>query len=187
VSTIRDVLANEATGWTADEHAAVEAMLDLIGRIDRDTPDPEAVQQLRAMFDAVPQLAGILCDLAQMNADRVIQTLAVRPTSREAVKRNVHSMRDAMGHKSVPEMERLLIDHLLLCWLRLQHIELAYTQAMAESITYERGVYWERRLTAAQRRYLRASESLARVRRLSRPAPFQVNIGAQQMNVAADR
>jgi hypothetical protein len=80
-----------------------------------------------------------------------------------------------------------LLDYLLLCWLRLQHIELAYTQAMDSAITCERGAHWERRLTAAQGRYLRACESLARVRRLSRPAPLQVNIGAQQMNVAGDR
>jgi hypothetical protein len=56
---------------------------------------------------------------------------------------------------------------------------------MDSAITCERGAYWERRLTAAQGRYLRACESLARVRRLSRPgAPLQVNIGGQQVNMA---
>ena len=150
MSTTRDVLAREATGWTADEHAAVQAMRDLIGRIDRDKPDPEAVQQLRAMFDAVPQLARVLCYLAQVNADRVIETLVEGTTSREAVVRNAHSMRDAMGYKTAPELERCLIEHLLLCWLRLQKAELTYTQEMDSAITCERGAYWERRLTAAQ-------------------------------------
>ena len=184
VSTTRDVLASEATGWTADEHAAVQAMLDLIGRIDRDRPDPAAVQQLRVMFDAVPDLARVLCDPAQMNADRVIQMLLVGTTPHEAVRRNARSMRDAMGYKTAPELERALIDHVVLCWLRLQHIELTYTQVMDSAITCERGAYWERRLTAAQGRYLRACESLARVRRLGRLAPVQMNIGGQQVNMA---
>jgi hypothetical protein len=46
--------------------------------------------------------------------------------------------------------------------------------------------YWEWRLQAAQGRYLRACESLVRVRCLSRSAPLQVNISAQQVNVAGD-
>jgi hypothetical protein len=52
----------------------------------------------------------------------------------------------------------------------------------------ELGMYWEKRLTAAQRRFTRACETLARVRKLSRNTPaLQFNIaasGGQQVNVA---
>ncbi len=41
-------------------------------------------------------------------------------------------------------------------------------------------------MNSAQTRYLRAVETLARVRRLSRDTPLQVNIGAQQVNVAGE-
>ena len=51
--------------------------------------------------------------------------------------------------------------------------------------------HWERRLSAAQRRYLRACESLARVRKLGRTTPaLQLNIathGGQQVNVVTDQ
>jgi hypothetical protein len=96
-------------------------------------------------------------------------------------------MRQGIGYETTPELERALIDHVVLCWLRVQKIEFAYTQVMAESSTFERGAYWERRLTAAQGRYLRVCESLARVRRLSRLAPLQVNIGGQQVKMAGSR
>ncbi len=46
------------------------------------------------------------------------------------------------------------------------------------------GAYWDRRVSGAQARYLRAMEALARVRRLAMPQPLQVNIGGQQVNVA---
>jgi len=46
-------------------------------------------------------------------------------------------------------------------------------------------MYWEKRLTAAQRRFTRACETLARVRKLSRNTPaLQFNIatsGGQQV------
>jgi hypothetical protein len=40
--------------------------------------------------------------------------------------------------------------------------------AMKQSITLTLGMYWEKRLSAAQRRFTRACETLARVRKLSR-------------------
>jgi hypothetical protein len=57
---------------------------------------------------------------------------------------------------------------------------------MKQSITLTVGAYWDKRLSMAQKRFMRACESLARVRRLSRRIPLQVNIaakGAQQINM----
>ena len=48
--------------------------------------------------------------------------------------------------------------------------------------------YWEKRLSASQRRYLRACETLARVRKITRTT-MQINIaeeGSQQVNIAGD-
>jgi hypothetical protein len=45
-------------------------------------------------------------------------------------------------------------------------------------------MYWEKWLTMAQARYTKAIEMLAKVRKLSRATPLQVNIGGQQINVA---
>ena len=41
--------------------------------------------------------------------------------------------------------------------------------------------HWEKRLNAAQRRFLRACESLARIRKMKLP-PMQINIAQQQVN-----
>ena len=59
-----------------------------------------------------------------------------------------------------------------------------YAQKTTESHPTEAGLYWDRRLNSAQQRYLRAVETLARVRRLAMVTPLQVNIGGQQVNVA---
>jgi hypothetical protein len=43
--------------------------------------------------------------------------------------------------------------------------------------------FWERRLTSVQRRYLRAIETLARVRKVA-PKALMVNVAQQQINAA---
>ena len=62
------------------------------------------------------------------------------------------------------------------------------TGTMAQSVTLTLGMYWEKRLSAAQRRFTRACETLARVRKLSRNTPaLQFNIatsGGQQVNLS---
>ena len=84
--------------------------------------------------------------------------------------------------------EQLLIQQAALCWLKLNLVELSYSGTMKQSITLTLGIYWEKRLSAAQRRFTRACETLARVRKLSRNTPaLQFNIatsGGQQVNVA---
>lgn len=81
----------------------------------------------------------------------------------------------------------LWIQHAALSWLKLSLVELHYSHTMKQSITLTHGVFWEKRLTAAQRRFTRACETLARVRKLSRKVPaLQLNIaasGGQQVNV----
>ena len=79
-------------------------------------------------------------------------------------------------------LARLIIGQIVGCWLRLSFVEYTYGRALVTgTLTLNQGDFWERRLSAAQRRYLRAIETLARVRRMNLPA-MQVNIAAQQVN-----
>jgi len=106
---------------------------------------------------------------------------------RECWRSRLTSMRADLGYAESPPLERLLIQQVTLCWLNLNLVEYRHTNIMKQSITLALGLYWEKRLTMAQRRFTRACESLARVRRLSRRIPIQVNIaahGGQQINVA---
>src|SRR5690349_17146569 len=104
-------------------------------------------------------------------------------------KHRLQVLKKDLGYDDAPLLEKLLIQQAALCWLKLNLVELSYSGTMAQSITLTLGIYWEKRLTAAQRRFARACETLARVRKLSRNAPaLQFNIaasGGQQVNVAS--
>jgi hypothetical protein len=101
----------------------------------------------------------------------------------------LQSLKKELGSEGVPLLEQLLIQQAALCWLKLNLVELSYSHTLKQSITLTLGLYWEKRLTAAQRRFTRACETLARVRKLSRNTPaLQFNIAAsagQQINLTA--
>ena len=106
----------------------------------------------------------------------------------ECVLRRVEEMRAQLGYCEAPPLERLLIDQVLVCYLNLYVLEINTAGKLCESHTTEAGLYWDRRLTGAQRRFTRACETLTRIRKLSRSIPLlQVNIateGGQQVNLA---
>jgi hypothetical protein len=97
-------------------------------------------------------------------------------------------MREQLGYAESPPLERILIEQVLVCWLNLYVLEMNSATKLCESHSTETGLYWDRRLTGAQQRFSRASDSLARIRKLSRNTPaLQLNIaanGGQQVNVA---
>lgn len=118
----------------------------------------------------------------------VIENSSAVKALKECWKHRLQSLKDDLGYKDAPMLERLLIQQAALCWLKLNIVELNYSSVMKQSITLTLGMYWEKRLTAAQKRFTRACETLARVRKLSRHTPaLLVNIaaeGGQQVNIA---
>ncbi len=96
----------------------------------------------------------------------------------ESLKSGLDEMRAEMGFENSTLPERLLIEQVLLCWLRLSLLEREQTQALEASQSYVYLNYLERATTQAQRRYTNAISSLVRVRRLLRPRGplFQVNV-----------
>jgi hypothetical protein len=75
-------------------------------------------------------------------------------------------------------------------WLRLNFLEDIHYTKTKESHSLEHGIYWEKRLTSAQRRHLRACESLAKVRKLLAEAELreqQARAKRSQSKLIADQ
>lgn len=102
------------------------------------------------------------------------------PLTLEILRRNCQRLTQELTQPGDGTFEEMLIRHVVLSWLRLAAAEREYQQNLSGSHTHAAGLYWEKRLTSAQKRYLKACESLARVRKLLRPAGPQVNV--EQIN-----
>ena len=78
----------------------------------------------------------------------------------------------------------LLIEEVATCWLHRYQTQLVADRVLGQGGSFKQMEHWDRRAEAAQRRYLRALESLARVRKLAGRGALQINIAGQQVNVA---
>ena len=98
----------------------------------------------------------------------------------DSILRDVANVRANLGWQSAPAHERLLIEHIGLCWLQLQLIEQFYAQNTSGTNYNQRTAeHMERRLSLAHHRYLQAVETLARIRKLN--LTIQVNVAHQQI------
>jgi hypothetical protein len=92
-------------------------------------------------------------------------------------------MRAALAGLNPSPLESLLIDVILCSYQDHFEFQLLYKQKTAKGFQLKDMEQWERILTAKESRYIRAIESLARVRRMLN---LQINInmpGGQQVNV----
>lgn len=162
---------------------------DLLSKTNKEHPRPADVKALADLLGdhRSMELWRSVASVAQQAELTVIENATAVPALKECWKHKQLSLKRELGYEDASPLERLLIQQAVLCWLKLNLVELNYSSVMKQSITLTLGIYWEKRLTAAQKRFTRACETLARVRKLSRNIPaLQVNIaanGGQQVNV----
>lgn len=101
---------------------------------------------------------------------------------REATECKLTEMRAALSGPTPTPLEKLLVERVLATWLHLHHLEVVY--ASKESMSFAQGLFYQKSISAAQKRYLAAIRGLAEVRKLALPT-LQVNIAKRQVNVAA--
>ena len=107
--------------------------------------------------------------MAQRVEDRFLIIVAQGPEMRAAYARQFEAMRRQLGANHADPLERLLIERVVLTWARLQYVEeqvsYSYMPNISNAATAE---HWDKRLTHAQGRFLKACATLAKVRQLQR-------------------
>ncbi len=164
---------------TADE------FVKMVRAVDADRPKRADIDALQNHFADNPQLACNMANLAAIAVGNLINASFNVQSMRMAVIEKCIQMRKSMGWDNAGAVERSLIEHCVLCWLRLYDAELKYHGMMQSQPTMQQGAYWEKKLSANQRRYLRAIETLERVRKLMRPeqSPIMAMMLKQQINM----
>lgn len=154
---------------------------ELIRLIDSNEATSEQRALLRNYLQQWPPFAQKLADATDALMARLAKSLYGSETGAGALAVDVYSakLKAELGYDDAPEVERLLIQHLIVCWMRMQEVEWHYQNRMDGHYSASERDYWERRLSATQRRYLRTVETLARIRKLN--LRLQVNIAQQQI------
>ncbi|MHC4093344.1 MAG: hypothetical protein ACYSVY_24250 [Planctomycetota bacterium] len=147
-------------------------------RADRSNSTRKDAEAFARLLRQYPHALDKTTDLAAKAVDEAISRAHATPAVREVLRFSTDQLKSSLGYDKANLIERLLIDQVVVCYLRLNLTEQRYEIVMSDTHTLRLGAYWEKKVSAAQRRYLRAVETLARVRKLLGRPTIQVNIAA---------
>jgi hypothetical protein len=132
----------------------------------KDDPSPEARAYYDAQLDADPEEWRRHGDLAAEAMDLAFKKFWLGYVTKESVRRGAELLKQELGHAEASPAERVLIEHAVLCHVRLGMVEHLYSRNTSGSYSVSLAEHYEKRLTLAQKRFTRAVVTLARVRGL---------------------
>jgi hypothetical protein len=159
--------ANIATRQKADEVSLDDKVATLNQLVIAANDNKKNVGKLRAFLKENPDLPGKVTSIAVTIRADLIEKFIGGEGSKLLVKKYLEAMEDRLRGDEPTEIERLLIEAVLCCWLRLQAAE-NYRNSFSEGkhrfIDME---FADKMLSKAQSRYLRALTALAKVQDLN--------------------
>ena len=173
-------MRTERVGVEAERGFTREEILELRERIDSAAPSAEDVLELRKIFESDPTNTIELMGMTTIVRDRQLKSLSDIRTMRMAFEVEINEMRQGLGYFESSKVEQMIIEVMICAWLRLQKLE-SILAVIQDEDWIDR---YEKRVSAAQSRLLRATESLTRVRRAMHGLPMigQLNIALLQQN-----
>jgi hypothetical protein len=128
----------------------------------------------------IRRFGGELAEMAEMF---FIQVMAGKDIGfRESVCRKLDVLREELLECGSSPVERLLVERVVACWLQVQDADMRCAQAVGTASLVQMDFH-QRRMDAANRRYLAALKALALVRKLAAPA-LQINLAKKQINIS---
>lgn len=163
------------------------ALGDLMLKHANERKVPDAVMaEIKKGLSEHPKLWRLVGDMAGQARLKLISQHTVGPVADEAMHKGYHVTLKELGYDEAPALEKLLIEQVGLCWLQVYIIHYLYVASTGENYSFRGGEHWEKRLTLAQKRYLRAIETLAKVRKLG-PKVVMLNVAHQQVNAVIEK
>lgn len=147
------------------EESEYEDVMALVKKTDKENPKPEDLTKMKRFLDKDSRLVE-LNDFSERAFSRTIELITTSALLKEIYRRQIEEKRESLGYQAASPIERILIDQVVICWFRLTNLEMTHAAKTYENHRSETGLYWDKRLNSAQRRFTRACESLAKVNKL---------------------
>lgn len=144
--------------------AALGVVMQRCNRSNATADDIKAMQRMVKHWPHLTELGDMLqramVELARGGADETVLGRMVKDA-------HMDRRKTELGYEHASAVERPLLLHVVLCEQHLGETTTRYAIAMRTgTISYKDAAYWEGRVNQAQLRYLRAVETLARIRRV---------------------
>jgi hypothetical protein len=161
---------------TEEAQSVEKQFRDLFARTNKKDPKPQDVEALRQLLRdnegarLWERVSGPMAAAESITLDRMP---GLTPGALECWRSRLAGIRRELRGEDETPVESMLAQHAALCWFRLAEVEILYSSNLAGQHTLTLGIYYEKRLTLAQRRFARAVETLERVRVMKRRAQAQ--------------
>lgn len=162
--------------------SAAKELLAILRRINKEKPAEEELNLLRKILKRSPDMWRRAGDMARTTQQQILDNVQGPALIKESIARGLEVMREDLRFEEASALEKLLIEQIILSWLHFHTIQWGYETNSNQGTTLQNAAFLERRLNGAQRRYLRAIETLARIRKMG-PA-VQINIAKRQLNLS---
>lgn len=149
-----------------------------------DATESDQLARMRDYLIRFPDLASQLGDIAGFSLQSLSTYAAGDTITQESIRASAAEFKRQLARPGDSPLEKFAIDQCVHAHLLHYTIELRYLDAHTQPSGTERSLYWEQRLTISQKRYMRALNNLARLRRFALP-PIQINIAESQTNISA--
>ena len=141
-----------------------EDLQALIKATDKENPKPEDLSAMQKYLDGNDALVQVN-SISQKAFERAVEISSSSALIREMFNRQIKEKQKDLGIETATPIEKILIDQVVLCWFRLNNMEILHASKTHEGHSTETGLYWEKRLNSAQRRLLKATETLTKVQK----------------------
>jgi hypothetical protein len=155
---------NKHTMQTTNEESPLYQLAILIERANRGKANGPEVEELRKFIDEHPDIANKHCVVAYSVRLGLMRKVSKEPGNFELFEHEYELRRDQLGWKEASPLERLMIERIMLCWVRLLWTEHYNGSFMQPSIPMRESEYADKMFSRAYNRYVKAIESLAKLR-----------------------
>jgi hypothetical protein len=126
-------------------------------------------QLVREVLDEDPKLFEGMCDTGRMVEKQIIRCMRTAAMEKMLLELGAEDLRRDLGWQGASGLERMLIQAVVNAYLVSNVAQLQYQARLSEPMALQIASYWDKRLSAANKRFLAAANTLAKVRRLELP------------------
>jgi hypothetical protein len=158
--------AKAAIESSSKEELPLHRLSILVEKANRAKENGPEVKELQKFLDEHQELATRHNVVAHSIKHSVMRKVTDKPGNFELFEREYEMRRNKLGWKDASPLGRLMIERIMLCWVRLLWTEHYNGSFMQPSVPMRESEYADKMFTRAYNRYVKALESLAKLRQV---------------------
>ena len=131
---------------TENKEFTPREFFEIIDKTNIENPKDDDVKALRKALRTNPQLWKLTGNMADNAVQNMISKVNSTPALKESLKVAWKEMQKELLGDTPNPLEELLVQQVVMSWLRLQLVDYHFTEMMNKDITLTMGKYWEGRL-----------------------------------------